>query len=102
MHSGSGHLSQDSRTIGVVERPSLADVVLDIVARLFNTCLGAAIMMFGPGRKPHLIMQLFDVDRPRALAILTGTGAVIGLIFGKKIWAAIDRRFTGNWGPPRK
>jgi hypothetical protein len=86
----------------LVERPSVTDVVLDVLARLFNTCLGAGIGLFGFGRKPRLMMDLFDIDRPTALAILTGTGAAIGLLFGKKIWTAIDRKFAGGWVPPRR
>lgn len=81
-------------------RRSLEDVVFDVLARVFNTCLGASIGLFFLGRRPRLLEDLFDLDRPTARAILTATGAAIGLLFGQKIWAAIDRDFNGKWGPP--
>jgi hypothetical protein len=42
------------------------------------------------------------IDRPTGLALVIFAGALSGLIWGKKIWAAIESEFGGGWGPKPK
>ena len=81
-----------------MKRRSTEDVVVEVLVRLFNTCLGAGLgySLAAQGRG-LLLRELLPTARPTALAIMTGAGALVGLIWGKAIWAAIDRQFHGGW-----
>lgn len=85
-----------------VARRSATDLVLDILARLFNACIGAVLgLSCGVQPRGGLVTDdLLPVERPTALAIIVCAGALIGLIWGKNIWSLIDRRF-GGWGSRR-
>jgi hypothetical protein len=86
--------------IVAVARRTGTELLFDVLARLFNACLGGVLgLSCGVQHRRRLIIDdLLPADRPTALATIICAGALIGLIWGKKIWAVIDRRFSAGWG----
>ena len=53
------------------------------------------------GRRRLITDDLLPPDRPTSLVIIIFAGALIGLIWGKKIWATIERSCGDGWGSKR-
>lgn len=81
---------------------AVPEILLQIAIGLFNTVCGSLVgWWLGPQlfrrrtfRGDHLVLGL---NRSQAITIVVVACALIGLIWGKRIWKSLDRRIDRGW-----